>query len=112
MDLKHYLGQNVVIKIDRALGSRHPEHGFVYGLNYGYLSDTEAPDGEEIDAYLIGTAEPVQKASGKCIAIIHRTNDDDDKLVIALPDFENIADEVIEKLTDFQEKYFKHIIVR
>jgi inorganic pyrophosphatase len=49
------------------------------------VPDTKAPDGEEIDAYFLGIDKPVKKAQGKCIAIIHRLNDDDDKLVVVPP---------------------------
>ena len=45
------------------------------------------------------------------MAIIHRLNDDDDKLVV-LPDGETITDEEINKLTHFQEQFFQHQIIR
>ena len=32
--------------------------------------------------YLLGVFEPVETYIGKCIAVIHRTNDDDDKLIV------------------------------
>lgn len=47
---------------------------------------------------------------GNCIAIIHRTNDNDDKLVI-VPNGVKISDKEIEKATYFQEKWFKHKIL-
>ena len=31
-----YLGKNVSIVIDRKLGTKHPKHGFIYMVNYGY----------------------------------------------------------------------------
>ena len=36
MDTKEYLGKKVAIKIDRPFGSKHPKHGFIYPVNYGY----------------------------------------------------------------------------
>ena len=78
-----YLGKKVTLKIDRALATRHPQHGFIYMLNYGYVPDTISGDDEELDAYLIGEFEPVTSSNGKVIAIIHRTNDDDDKLIVS-----------------------------
>ena len=78
-----FLGKEVTIKIDRPLGSRHPKHGFMYMLNYGFIPNTISGDGEELDAYLVGEFEPVEESIGKVIAIIHRTNDDDDKLVVS-----------------------------
>ena len=106
-----FIDQKVNVVIDRPLGSRHPKHGFIYEVNYGYIPNTKAPDGEEIDAYVLGVNKPVDKASGICIAIIHRTNDEDDKLVVT-PNGEDFSNEEIEKLVEFQEKWFKHIILR
>jgi len=111
MNITSYLGQKVNVVIDRPLGSKHPKHGFTYEVNYGYVPNTKAPDGEEIDAYVLGLNKPIDKTSGVCIAIIHRTNDEDDKLVVS-PEGEDFSNEEIEKLIDFQEKWFKHIIFR
>lgn len=111
MKANDYLGREVKVVIDRPLGSKHPKHGFTYPVNYGFVPGTKAPDGEELDAYLLGIDEPVNNGVGKCIAIIHRTNDDDDKLIISAND-KNFTDEEIEKLTEFQEKWFKHEIIR
>ena len=111
MNNKDYLGKTISIKIDRPLNSKHPKHGFVYPVNYGYVPGTISADGEELDAYLLGVNEPVEEYTGKCIAIIHRTNDDDDKLII-VPEEKQFNDEEINKLTDFQEQYFEHVIWR
>ena len=107
-----YLGKVVTVKIDRALNTTHPKHGFVYEANYGFIPDTEAPDGEELDAYVLGVNVPIETFTGKCIAIIHRTNDDDDKLVVVPPEVENLTDEEINKATHFQEQWFQHVIIR
>jgi len=106
-----YLNKIVKVIIDRPLGSKHPIHDLVYSLNYGYVPNTSAPDKEEIDAYILGVSEPLTDFTGECIAIIHRLDDDDDKLVIA-PKGETYTNEQIKSLTDFQEKYFKSKIVR
>jgi inorganic pyrophosphatase len=111
MDTSNYLGKTVTIKMDRPLGSKHPKHGFIYPVNYGYVPGTTAPDGEELDAYLLGVFEPVDEFTGKCIAYIHRTNDDDDKLII-VPEGVEYTDDQINALTEFQERFFKHEILR
>ena len=111
MDNKKYLGKNINIIIDRPLGSKHPKYDFIYPINYGYVPNTISGDGEELDAYLLGVFEPVNEFKGKCIAIIHRTNDNDDKLVIVPKDIE-YSDEEINEQIKFQEQYFKHIIIR
>lgn len=108
---KDYLGKEVTVEIDRQLGSRHPKHGFMYMLNYEYIPNTISGDGEELDAYLINEFEPVTKGKGKVIAIIHRTNDDDDKLIVS-KDGKDYSDDAIKALTEFQERYFESAIIR
>lgn len=107
-----YIDQIVEITIDRPLNSRHPKHDFVYELNYGYVSGTKAPDGEEVDAYVIGPTKPLTTFTGKCVAVIHRTDDNDDKLVVVPSDMEDIQDEEIRCATLFQEQFFQSNIVR
>jgi inorganic pyrophosphatase len=107
--LSHFLGKLVTVKIDRPLGSKHPKWGFAYLVNYGYIPDTKSADGEEIDAYVLGVKEPLKEFTGKCIAVIHRTDDDDDKLVIAL-EGTDFSDDEIRAMTNFQEKYFNSVI--
>ena len=50
---KDYLGKEVSIEIDRPMGTRHPKHGFMYMINYGFIPNTISGDGEELDAYLV-----------------------------------------------------------
>lgn len=106
-----YIGNKVKVKIDRKLGSIHPKHGFVYHINYGYVPNTTSGDGEEIDCYILGIEDPIDEFEGECIAVIHRINDDDDKLII-VPVGEKYTDEEIRKLTNFQEQYFESEIIR
>ena len=111
MRTKEYIGKNINIKIDRKLGSKHPKHGFIYPVNYGYVPNTISGDGEELECYLLGVFEPVDEYTGKCIAVIHRINDDDDKLVIS-PDSREFSNSEIDALTEFQERFFEHEIIR
>ena len=105
------LNQTLTAIIDRPFGSKHPKHGFIYPVNYGYIPNTTSGDGEELDCYILGVFEPVEEFTGKCIAIIHRTDDDDDKLIL-VPEGKNYSDEAINALTEFQERFFKHEIIR
>ncbi len=111
MQATDYLGKIVRARMDRPMGSRHPQHGFLYPLNYGYVPGTLAPDGEELDAYILGVFEPVAEFEGRCIAVIPRLDDDDDKLVLA-PEGVDYTDEQIAALTEFQERFFQPVIVR
>ena len=111
MNNRDYLKKDLKIKIDRPLGSKHPKHGFIYPVNYGYVPNTMSGDGEELDVYLLGVFEPVEEYKGNCIAIIHRTNDNDDKLIV-VPQDKIYSNDAIEALVEFQEQYFEHIIIR
>ena len=37
MENNNYIGKTIKIKIDRKFGSKHPKHGFIYPVNYGYV---------------------------------------------------------------------------
>ena len=108
---RKYLNTVVNVKMDRPLGSKHPKHGFFYPVNYGYIPNTVSGDGEELDAYVLGEHKPLETFEGRVVAVIHRTNDDDDKLVV-MQDGRNYTDDQIEALLEFQERFFKHEILR
>jgi inorganic pyrophosphatase len=111
-DIRSYLGETVEVKMDRPLGSVHPKHGFIYEANYGFIPGTKNADGEELDAYVLGMTQPLENFKGKCIAIIHRLNDDDDKLVVVPDSAIHMTDEEIRQATHFQEQFFKSEILR
>lgn len=111
VDSKSYIDTMVEVNMDRPMGSKHPKHGFIYPVNYGYVPNTISGDGAELDCYVLGVFEPLDTYKGKCIAIIHRTNDNDDKLVIA-PENKVYSDDAIKALTEFQERFFQSIIIR
>ena len=93
------------------MGSKHPEHGYVYPINYGYIPDTKAGDCAEQDAYVLGVFEPVERIEAVCIAVIHRADDVEDKLVVT-PEGRQYTDDQIVALTEFQEQYFDSTVIR
>lgn len=108
---KTFLNKTVEVSIDRPLGSVHPKWNFKYPVNYGFIKNVFASDGEELDAYVLKVNQPLEKFTGQVVAIIHRLDDDDDKLIV-IPENKNITDKEIEKAVDFQEIFFKHEIIR
>lgn len=107
-----YLDKIVEVKIDRPIGSSHPDYpDHIYLLNYGYVPNTISGDGEELDCYVLGEYKPLKKYKGKCIAVIHRLDDNDDKLIIA-PENKTFTNNEIKLLTDFQEKFYTSEIIR
>ncbi|MDO4364950.1 MAG: inorganic pyrophosphatase [Clostridia bacterium] len=92
------------------MGSFHPEHkDLFYPVNYGYIEGLFAGDGEEQDAYVLGIDEPVAEFSGKVTAVVHRTDDVEDKWIV-VPDGVTFTVDEIEKTVRFQEKYFSYTI--
>ncbi len=103
--------KTVKVIVDRPLGSCHPEHkDIVYPVNYGYIEDVIAPDGEEQDAYILGVDVPVNEFTGNVIAVIHRFDDIEQKWVVAPENITFTAEEIAEKVR-FQEQYFKYKII-
>ncbi len=73
------------------------------GIYDGYIPNTKAEDGEEIDVYILGENKPLYNYEGTVIAIVNRKNDDEDKLVVANQKYS--IDE-IKSVIHFQEQFF------
>lgn len=109
----------VDVKIDRPLGSTHPKHSdIIYPVNYGYVNNIFAKDGEEQDVYVLGIDKPVEKMVGKVVAVIKRNDDIENKWVVVPDDKINSAvmfkknsdlkfsKQEIYDAVKFQEQYF------
>ena len=97
------IGKKVTVKVDRPMGSYHPEHKDIfYPINYGYIEGIMAQDGEEQDAYLLGVDKPVEEFTGIVIAIIHRFDDVEEKWVVA-PENVMFSKEEIEMTKKYRE---------
>ena len=99
-----YLGKTVEIGIDRPIGYAHKKD-IVYPINYGFIPGVLGGDDEELDVYLLGVTEPVASYCAKIIAIVHRENDVEDKLV-AMPEHMSMTQYEITQAIHFQEKYY------
>ena len=96
----------VKVIVDRPIGSFHPEYNDIfYTVNYGYIQDVIASDGEAQDAYILGVNVPIDEFVGEVIAIIHRKNDIEDKWVVAPKGVSFSVDEIMNYVL-FQEKFF------
>lgn len=101
-----FLGKTVTITIDRPIGTAHPKHpNILYPINYGYIAGELAPDNEELDVYILGVDKPLEQVRGQIIAIVHRNNDIEDKLVSA-PDGACFTADEIAALVRFQEQFY------
>ena len=105
------IGKKVSGIIDRPLGSYHPKYpDMVYPVNYGYIPNVFAEDGEEQDVYFLGADEPITNFSGKVIAVYHRFDDNEDKWIVS--DNDEYTDQEILEAINFQEKYFNGKLYR
>ena len=109
--VRSYLGKTVKIGIDRPIGYIHKKekYSLEYKINYGYVPDVIGGDGEELDVYLLGVDTPVTEFECEIIAIVHRENDVEDKLVGA-PVGVRFTEEQVRESVDFQEKYYNSYI--
>ena len=105
--VKQYLGKKAIIGIDRPIGYIHKKetYSLTYPINYGYIPGVFGGDDEELDVYLLGVKEPVTEYECEIIAIAHRHNDVEDKL-IAAPVGMRFSKEEIKALINFQEQFY------
>ena len=50
VDARIFIGRTVQVRVDHRLGTKHPKDGVIYPINYGFLPNVLAPDGEDMDA--------------------------------------------------------------
>lgn len=110
--LENMIGKIVNVYIDRPIGSNHPNYPEIkYPINYGYIKELTAVDGEYQDVYVLGEDKVIDQCKGIVYAVIERENDNEDKLVV-VTDNKNYSIKEIKEKINFQEKYFKYKIVK
>ncbi|MGY3703392.1 inorganic pyrophosphatase [Vagococcus martis] len=94
------------VTIDRPIGYKN-EKGTVYPINYGYVKNIIAGDGEEQDAYVISNTVngPIESFEGVLIAIVKRHDDNETKWIISAPGETYTTEELSDKV-HFIEQYF------
>jgi 8-oxo-dGTP pyrophosphatase MutT (NUDIX family) len=106
-ELHEMLGKTVHIEVDRPIGYVHGD--ITYPVNYGYIPNLFAGDGEEQDVYILGVDEPISSFDGRIVGAIRRHNDCEDKL-IAAPAGMVFHQGEIAQAVHFQEQYFDYTI--
>lgn len=103
-----YLGKTVTVKVDRPIGYIHKKENYslTYLINYGYIPGVLGGDGEELDVYLLGVDVSVSDYTGKIIGIVYRSNDVEDKLIMAPEGVVFTQNEIKEQIY-FQEQYYE-----
>jgi GrpB-like predicted nucleotidyltransferase (UPF0157 family) len=102
-----YLGKRIEAEIDRPIGYLHVKGNkqLLYPVNYGYIPGVLGGDGEELDVYCLGAEQPLERFSGKVVAIVHRADDVEDKLVACVVDRDYDAYGICRAIY-FQEQYY------
>jgi len=105
--IREYMGKTVEIIVDRPIGYVHVTKGVTlrYTVNYGYIPGVMGGDGEEQDVYILGVTEPVERFTGRIIAAVRRSDDNEDKFVAAPEGVLFHQAEIMEAI-HFVEKYF------
>lgn len=106
--INDYMGKHVHVVVDRPIGYRHGD--IIYPINYGFIPELIAGDGEEQDAYILGVNEPVAEFDGQVVAAIRRKNDCEDKFVVA-PAGAVYHQGQIAEAVHFVEQYFDSRII-
>ena len=109
--LQSLIGKEIDVIIDRPIRSVHPVHkDIIYDINYGYTKLVIAPDNEYQDVYVLGVDNPIENYKGEVKAIVHRLNDNEDKLVVGPKDVLYTCEEIKTKI-NFIEKFFEIEII-
>ncbi len=107
--MEELLGTEVEVVVDRPLGSRSPNHGTVYPINYGFLPKTFAGQ-KAVKAYVVGEFEPIERFEGYVVAVVRRMNESADKVVVA-KERGKYTTEQIEALIEFKERHHHSRVV-
>lgn len=115
VEMKSLIGMELDALITRPIGTVHPRYkDIIYEVNYGVVKDFELKDGKELKTYIVGESMPTELNGtyhGKVLAILHRLNDENDRIIIA-PIGRTLSDEEIISKTEFAEQYFVSEIIR
>ena len=112
LDRPSPLGLRVEVTVDRPMGSAHPDWPeMIYPVNYGFVAGIPAGDGEPQDAYVLGADGPVERFTGRVVAIARRRDDVEDKWVVC-PEGTSLTAEAIMAQIQFQERYFDTEIIQ
>jgi hypothetical protein len=100
------------IEIDRPIGTLHPKReNIYYPINYGFVPGLMGGDDEEQDVYVIDSKVKTKSTKVKIIGIVMRLDDIESKWIGVEDDNANYSRSDIESKIDFQEQYYKTIIL-
>lgn len=96
----------VRVIVDRPLGSSHPSFPDMhYPINHGFIVGILASDGKEQNVYTLSINGSLEQFVGVVIGIVCRTNDIEEKWVVAPKESMYSKEEVLRTIT-CQEQLF------
>lgn len=107
------IGQEVYVVIDRPIGTPHPVYEDIsYEVNYGFAPNFTSNDGTFQDVYVLGVDDkPIAEFKGELIAIVHHTDNNEDKWIVAPKGYVAANDEIMQKIS-FAEQYYNSTLIR
>lgn len=103
------LGKYARVKVTRPMYSKHPEYGFEYKLNYGFIEGVTDINGNKQGAYIMGIDHPIKEFDGRIIAIIKRNNMKGVEWIVASKNKKYIVNDICGAI-DFAEGYYGYTL--
>lgn len=106
-----FIDKTVRIEISKTKPQKVNKLQNIYPINCGYVPDVLDGDGKKIECYIVGIDKQINEFTGKCIAVLHKFDNTEDKLIVA-PNDQNYSDNQIRDILKFQEKNYLNEIIR
>jgi inorganic pyrophosphatase len=107
------LNKTITIEIDRPIGTLHPKReNIYYPINYGFVPGLMGGDNEEQDVYVIDSDVGKTCSEVEIIGIVMRLNDVESKWISVEDEKLTYTKSEIESIINFQEQYYKTIILK
>ncbi|MNT24200.1 hypothetical protein D3C72_1596630 [compost metagenome] len=105
------IDQTVRIEIPKSVMKKDKNIGTSFPINFGVIPDVLDGDGKKLECYIVGTENIKNEFTGKCIAVLHKFDNTEDKLIVTQSD-KNFSDNEIREILKFQEKNYLNEIIR
>jgi inorganic pyrophosphatase len=101
----YLIGKKIDVIVNHPMGSRYLR-GLIYPVNYGIVNESSV----SLEAYILGEFKPIKEFTGRVIAVIHRKDIFENKLVVARST-QKYSKEAIIGLTEFQERFYDSEVI-
>lgn len=106
-----FIDQTVRIEIPKNITRKEKNVNAQFPINFGVIPDVLDGEGKKLECYIVGTDKINNEFTGKCIAVLHKFDNTEDKLIVTQND-KNFSDSEIREILKFQEKNYLNEIIR